>query len=113
LQAVPATETKRTKRGAVRFPIQGTCAPDPARQAEGPASGRPRPRAGGLAPATPESQKPRSGAGSDGSGEGFRLPHCEEVEAPAGFEPENDGFAVRCLTNLAKAPCFCNQLRSG
>src|SRR5215472_16624906 len=28
----------------------------------------------------------------------------DELEAPSGFEPENDGFAVRCLTILAKAP---------
>src|SRR3954469_18004574 len=27
-----------------------------------------------------------------------------EGEAPSGFEPENEGFAVPCLTNLATAP---------
>src|SRR3954449_3678729 len=27
------------------------------------------------------------------------------VEAPPGFEPGNEGFAVPCLTNLATVPC--------
>ena len=28
------------------------------------------------------------------------------MEAPAGFEPANAGFAVPCLTNLATVPCL-------
>ena len=26
------------------------------------------------------------------------------LEAPVGLEPTNDGFAIRCLANLATAP---------
>src|SRR5438128_1573148 len=29
-----------------------------------------------------------------------------QMEAPAGFEPANAGFAVPCLTNLATVPCL-------
>ena len=30
-------------------------------------------------------------------------------EAPAGFEPANGGFAIRCLSRLATAPCgYCS-----